>query len=852
MEDLGKEGVLFDSFSESNSKEGSLRAGNNIKPSPVLGARLQACLEDVAAARQSTAAEAVSDAMKSEETPRHLSSRGASSSHAPDPEEAPKGRTSLDELPRQNSSGLQSLSSYELRGSHASSAFSHMMRPDTTSSQMHELDPSMLPLHWRQAVDDADVPISAFFDYPCPVGPPPSARWGHAAAAVGDRLFVFGGESPAGTQSNAFVFNIVQNTWRAVPVPSPRSEDALPAMSGHAACAVRDKIYMFGGRQNRKYLQRTYVFDTGRGAWKCPKKSPTDPPGLFGHTLTSVGQHGIYLFGGQGKKPSNAVYSLDPDTITWAHVDTKGERPDCRQGHSAVWDFADSLIVFGGLSATSVFNDVHVLSLSTGYWSRPQCIGQPPPKRYGHSAVMVASNLMLVFGGCSAQGAFYNDLYLLNTATFRWHRMGGVGAQPSARYGHACSAAAGRVIIHGGSNGAHAFEDLFTVSTAFGRDFNSIVAGLGQLRSGSGIWRGSSSSSRSSEPAAATSDDGGSSTEAARTQLANLLHRRTANDLQAYAARRADISEGLLQKERARAGELEATVAQLRLMLEEAGTAGEAARADLRAERQNSRRAAQAAAAAAEAAAAETQTLQTQRQELQGRCERLESRVQALQQRCSDAEASTVSLELQVGHLQQRLRVSTAQLAEQNEERGRLREQLADTISRLTAEHQKSITLQGVESQLQTERRRNAELAAELAKRTHVASHAEQSQQAGASNDPDSVGTDVVHQLACLQGSATALGRCSLPQLHSLEGTLSSAMRAVRNAMNEKISAREAAVAERERAAEEATLCSLCMERPKTVALGCGHQTCSDCADEHDSCPFCRKPVQHRIVLYQT
>ena len=46
-------------------------------------------------------------------------------------------------------------------------------------------------------------------------------------------------------------------------MPSPRSEDALPAMSGHAACAVQDKIYLFGGRQNRKYLQRTYVFDTG-------------------------------------------------------------------------------------------------------------------------------------------------------------------------------------------------------------------------------------------------------------------------------------------------------------------------------------------------------------------------------------------------------------------------------------------------------------------------------------------------------------------------------------------------------------------------------------------------------------
>ncbi len=64
----------------------------------------------------------------------------------------------------------------------------------------------------------------------------------------------------------------------------------------------------------------------GHGAWKCPKKSPTDPPGLFGHTLTAVGQYGIYLFGGQGKKPSDAVYSLDPDTVTWALVDTKGVR----------------------------------------------------------------------------------------------------------------------------------------------------------------------------------------------------------------------------------------------------------------------------------------------------------------------------------------------------------------------------------------------------------------------------------------------------------------------------------------------------------------------------------------------
>ena len=37
-------------------------------------------------------------------------------------------------------------------------------------------------------------------------------------------------------------------------------------MSGHAACAVGAKIYLFGGRQGsqvRKYLRRLYIYDTG-------------------------------------------------------------------------------------------------------------------------------------------------------------------------------------------------------------------------------------------------------------------------------------------------------------------------------------------------------------------------------------------------------------------------------------------------------------------------------------------------------------------------------------------------------------------------------------------------------------
>lgn len=112
MEGVGKEGVLFDSFSESNSKEGSMRAGNNMKPLLSV-ARLQACLEDVAAARASAPAE--SDKSPSDETHQQVSSRDASTSSGPDAKETPPVGRSVQDLYRESSGTLESASSYELR-----------------------------------------------------------------------------------------------------------------------------------------------------------------------------------------------------------------------------------------------------------------------------------------------------------------------------------------------------------------------------------------------------------------------------------------------------------------------------------------------------------------------------------------------------------------------------------------------------------------------------------------------------------------------------------------------------------------------------------------------------------------
>lgn len=77
--------------------------------------------------------------------------------------------------------------------------------------------------------------------------------------------------------------------------------------------------------------------------------------------------------------------------------------PPPRHGHTAVWDGADALVLYGGTNGAAVFSDVRVLCLASGRWHAPACEGAVPPPRYGHAAALVAANLMLVFGGCDGQ-----------------------------------------------------------------------------------------------------------------------------------------------------------------------------------------------------------------------------------------------------------------------------------------------------------------------------------------------------------------------------------------------------------------------------------------------------------------
>lgn len=69
--------------------------------------------------------------------------------------------------------------------------------------------------------------------------------------------------------------------------------------------------------------------------WKSHKDSCAAPQACAAHTMTAVGRHGVYVFGGEGRKLSNAVHALDPETLAWSKVNTLGVSPTlCFTPHS--------------------------------------------------------------------------------------------------------------------------------------------------------------------------------------------------------------------------------------------------------------------------------------------------------------------------------------------------------------------------------------------------------------------------------------------------------------------------------------------------------------------------------------
>ncbi|KAK8520218.1 hypothetical protein V6N12_004176 [Hibiscus sabdariffa] len=232
---------------------------------------------------------------------------------------------------------------------------------------------------------------------------------------------------------------VVYDQWISPPITGQRPKGRYE----HAAAVIEDKMYIHGGNHNGRYLSDLHIpwenkllsiaghtkdpsetiqvktFDLQTGTWSMLKTYGKAPVARGGQSVTLTGTT-LVIFGGQDAKQTllNDLHILDLETLTWDEIDAAGVPPSPRSGHAAAVHAERYLLIFGGGSHATCFNDLHVLDLQTMEWSRPAQQGEIPVPRAGHAGVTVGENWFIVGGGDNKSGA--SETVVLNMSTLAW------------------------------------------------------------------------------------------------------------------------------------------------------------------------------------------------------------------------------------------------------------------------------------------------------------------------------------------------------------------------------------------------------------------------------------------------
>ncbi|KAK6913804.1 hypothetical protein RJ641_021125 [Dillenia turbinata] len=225
-------------------------------------------------------------------------------------------------------------------------------------------------------------------------------------------------------------------------VLSISGEKPVPRFN-HAAAVIGNKMVVVGGESGNGLLEDVQVLSFDRFNWTpassklylSPASLPVKIPACKGHCLVSWGKK-VLMVGGKTDPASDrvSVWAFDVESECWSLMDAKGDIPVARSGHSVV-RASSVLILFGGEDAKRrKLNDLFMFDLKSLTWLPLHCTGSGPSPRSNHVAALYDDRILFIFGG-SSKSRTLNDLYSLDFETMVWSRMKIRGFHPSPRAG---------------------------------------------------------------------------------------------------------------------------------------------------------------------------------------------------------------------------------------------------------------------------------------------------------------------------------------------------------------------------------------------------------------------------------
>lgn len=274
----------------------------------------------------------------------------------------------------------------------------------------------------------SNLPYNQWIQLPVP-GPRPTGRYKHAAAIFGDKLYISGGSRNGRHLSDFQILNLTDFAWSSLKLTMDPStaglengniHEGFPAISGHNMVVWGSKLLVLGG-QSKNFSNYASVQCVDLDTRQCSivQTSGKIPDAREGQSLTLVGSK-LMMFGGEDikRKLLNDVYILDLNTMTWDEVETTQQPPSPRYDHTAALHAERYLLIFGGCSHSTCFNDLHFLDLQTMEWSVPEVRGDFVTPRAGHSGVTIDESWFVLGGGDNKSGAL--ETLMLDMTKLAW------------------------------------------------------------------------------------------------------------------------------------------------------------------------------------------------------------------------------------------------------------------------------------------------------------------------------------------------------------------------------------------------------------------------------------------------
>ncbi|KAG7600536.1 Kelch repeat type 1 [Arabidopsis suecica] len=282
-------------------------------------------------------------------------------------------------------------------------------------------------------------------------GKGPGPRCSHGMAVIGDKLYCLGGELKPNEaiDKDLYVFDFKTHTWSIAP-----ANGDIPRIStfGVRMVAVGTKLYVFGGRNEKREFSDFYSYDTVKNEWKFLTKLDVEggPEARTFHSMASDENY-VYVFGGVNKggglmKTPERFRTVEAYNVAdgkWVQLPDPGENFEKRGGAGflvaqgkiwVVYGFATSSLPGGKSDYES--NAVQFFDPALGKWTEVETTGAKPSARsvFAHAAV---GKHIIIFGGeiwpdpkaHLGPGTLSNEGYALNTETLVWEKFGG-GDEP--------------------------------------------------------------------------------------------------------------------------------------------------------------------------------------------------------------------------------------------------------------------------------------------------------------------------------------------------------------------------------------------------------------------------------------